>query len=650
MSKFSTPPESPKVKINRVIPDVKPVSMDLKFSSNPTDEEIAHARVFDRPILSLGKTTSLRENADLAAALRAHRNRQDPDDASAIENFLRKYPNSPRSLSLSGHLASHYHHTCQFTKAMDTWQKIWASGKDIKDLNGRQIVDEAVAQRALLLVTFGRNGEFKKLLKELQGRELHGAAAVKMEDAKNGQWQMENRPQKTYKCGPFSLSRIQATLDPAVQVQQQISKEDATINGTSLYQNWLLSKKLGLKYQMARRQPGAEVPVPSMMHWKAWHFSALTKSENGRYLLEDTTMGQSWISDKVLDEEASGYFLIPEGSLPAGWSKVTVEEGETIFGKSWPITSDAGGGGGPTPCIPSGGGGAPPAVGGYGEARCSAGDCSKGMAQYSFNSMRIGLIIGDIPVGYTPPLGPKVEFQVNYAERTIYQSRPFSYSNLGNQWTYAWLTYIIDNTYQPNADVQMVDSGGNSETFTGYDSSKQTYAVEQYTQAQLTKLSSTSYQCLYPNGYLQIFSQPDSTNGSRRVFITKMQDPAGNALSFSYDSNNRLVAVTDALGQVTTLSYGMSNDIYKITQVTDPFGRFATFQYNGSMQLTNIIDEIGISSAFSYGNAVGEADFINSLTTPYGTTTFTNNYTVIPQKIKKRAGYFGFPCHTVGDE
>lgn len=109
--------------------------------------------------------------------------------------------------------------------------------------------------------------------------------------------------------------------------------------------------------------------------------------------------------------------------------------------------------------------------------------------------------------------------------------------------------------------------------------------------------------------------------------MTKLQDPAGNSLAFTYDSSNRLVSVTDAIGQVTTLSYGLTNDTYKITQVTDPFGRFAAFQYNSSVQLTNITNEIGIYSAFAYGNAGGEADFINSLMTPYGTTTFTNNYT-----------------------
>jgi len=99
-------------------------------------------------------------------------------------------------------------------------------------------------------------------------------------------------------------------------------------------------------------------------------------------------------------------------------------------------------------------------------------------------------------------------------------------------------------------------------------------------------------------------------------------DPAGNTTTLTYDSNLRITAITDALGRQTTLTYGNPNDIYKITQVTDPFGRFATFSYDASGRLIQIQDVIGIQSKFTYA---GPTNFINSLTTPYGTTTFTTS-------------------------
>src|SRR6185295_797802 len=120
-----------------------------------------------------------------------------------------------------------------------------------------------------------------------------------------------------------------------------------------------------------------------------------------------------------------------------------------------------------------------------------------------------------------------------------------------------------------------------------------------------------------PDGSKLVFSQSDGAIGtSRKIFLTQVVDPFGNSVTLTYDSNLRIVALTDAIGQVTTLTYGLTNDIYKITRVTDPFGRFANFAYDSLGRLTNITDVIGLNSRFTY---TGTGDFINALITPYGT-------------------------------
>ncbi len=115
-------------------------------------------------------------------------------------------------------------------------------------------------------------------------------------------------------------------------------------------------------------------------------------------------------------------------------------------------------------------------------------------------------------------------------------------------------------------------------------------------------------------------------------------DPAGNALNYSYDTQGRLISVTDAAGQVTTLSYerpvdpAWPVDAALVTKVTDPFGRSALLTYNADRMLDSITDTLGLKSSFTYGktpqNPSMPNDFMNSMTTPYGTTTFraSGNY------------------------
>ena len=87
-----------------------------------------------------------------------------------------------------------------------------------------------------------------------------------------------------------------------------------------------------------------------------------------------------------------------------------------------------------------------------------------------------------------------------------------------------------------------------------------------------------------PDGSKEIFGLPEpeaTRNGrERRVFLTEIVDPAGNSLKLAYDSLMRITAVTDAIGQVTRVSYNLPSDLLKITRVTDPFGRSASFGYD----------------------------------------------------------------------
>jgi RHS repeat-associated protein len=474
--------------------------------------------------------------------------------------------------------------------------------------------------------------ELEALLKSVENRVFVGAATEKITGAREGLWNMRNKPEISFKCGPYALQRIllsnqRLLTSSPTNAMMEIFNFPSTQKGCSLPQVTELSKRVGLNYQMAFRgspltpslspSDGERVSagrvrgdfiIPSVVHWKVGHYAAMVRQEGERYLLEDPTFGNTvWATRQALEAETSGYFLIPPGDLPRGWRRVDAKEGEAVWGKG--VTS-----------------GNDPDGDGCGDEQaqvCRAEEDCPGMAVAGVHLMLVNLNIRDTPVGYSPPVGPPVKFTVRYSQRAARQPANFTYSNFGAKWTCDWISYITDNPSNALADVNYFARGGGTRRFNGFNTNAQTYGFQQYDQSLLTRTGPASYERRTGDGSKLVFGQPDGATGtSRKIFLTEVVDPFGNAVTLTYDANLRIVAITDAIGQVTTLTYGNASDIYKITRVTDPFGRFADFAYDSLGRLTNITDVIGLNSRFVYE---GTGDFINSLITPYGTNSFTRS-------------------------
>ncbi len=599
------------VTINRTLPKITPATPQIHFSSPPTDSEIARAHIFDETLRPDGPTTP-QDNQDLGNALMAFLKRAHNDDTTSITIFLATHPQSAWRSSLLTQLGLFYRHTGWYSKALACWDEAWQLTKNTTDPQIRYVADQAVAELLELNAQLGRCTRLEFLFNETQGRVFNGLVSQKIGDAREELWSMKNQPDETFRCGPAALNYIREMTQPGIAPLIATSK--STSQGMSLTEVCDLANQLGMKYQMAKRAPGSAIPLPAVIHWKVGHYAAVTRSENGLYLVQDPSYGSEiWMSQAALDEESSGYFLVQKGKLPRGWSQVESAEGQTVWGKG-PTTSSNPNCTKPTDkknpqCFTQGG--AP-------------------MAQYAFHAMLVSLNIMDTPVGYTPPRGPDVHFQLTYNQREATQLDPTQYPNLGSKWTYNWFSYIHDNpSLAPaNQTVNYYVQGGGMETYTNFNSSTQSYPADPDTHAILQKSSLTNYTRFLSDGSKQIFSFADApTNAaSRHLFLTQIMDASSNAINFIYDNRNRLVNVVDALGQVTTINYNANNDPYgtKIASVSDPFGRTAYFTYDSSDRLVGITDILGIQSQFTYAlSDDGTADFINSLTTPYGTTTFT---------------------------
>jgi len=592
--------------INRTVPKVTPPAT-LSFSSPPLDAEFLRTGLFAEPLAPVAATAP-EENRDLAQAVLAYRDAIEASGATdAVEpllEFLKAHPGSAWTPALQLNVGIVYRQTGHFSKALEIWQAGWSDTQALSDPHGRALANAMVARLSQLEAYLGRKELLAPLLDSIHGRSVGGTASQLLTDSHTGLYDMVYHPEESFRCGPLALTRIlkYGNSSPSALAMRVLDNAQSTPKGLSLTSVQKIATDAGMRYQMAFRAPGAPVILPAVAHWKVGHYAAIVdRGGNGRYVVEDTTFGEDIrVSEATLDEEASGYFLIPQGPLPAGWRPVSAAESDTVWGRGNTGTNHDPGATGPQ-CKPGGG-------------------CTTANAELSV----VGLQLMDEPVGYTPPRGPAVKFDFYYSHRDTQQptNGVFAYTNFGEKWTFTWLSYITDSV-NSSASALLYQRGGGNEPYTFSGTSATTAYPGPYSQSILTRTvngsgASTGFILTHPDGSYEEYAQAVGS----QFFMTAVSDAAGNIVTLTYDSSMRITAITDAIGQVTTLTYGLSGSPLVVTKITDPFGRSASFTYNASGLLASITDVLGITSSYLYGQG-SDPDFINTLTTPYGTTTFT---------------------------
>lgn len=588
----------------------------LTFSAAPTDGEITNARVFLEPIQAISAGPVEGENKAVVEAIRAFKAKNDLEDLSALSGFLSKFPKSRWAPSIACNVADLQYGTGFLTDALDSWTAAFSATKDKKDKAAQAINSHALASLLVANARIGRMEELEKLLATAKGRAFYGSDELRYNDAKQGLALMKRSPGTSFKCGPYAVNTILQMKKNPNEWNEDIKKYQSTKEGTNLAMLKELAAKVGLKMEYAKRAPGAAMITPCLMHWKLNHFAALTTEKNGHYQLRDATFDSAshmWLSTKAIDTQSDGYFLIPAekvANLPSGWSAVSEDEAKNVWGKGvagqrFPNVTgtDA-----PHSCMNS--------------HLCYPECDKKGMAQASALSMNATLNIQDTPLGYSPPVGPDMAFHLNYAHMEAAQPTTFTFTNLGQNWTFNWLSYL---TVDPTSSVATVRiRGGGSEVFTPNPTTG-LYPPDFMSQATLVKVSSTAYQRQLADGTIEVFNQSD-TSSPPRIFLTSVVDPHGNSVSVQYDSNFRITTITDSIGQVSTIGY-LSNTVgnvgfYKVSTITDPFLRSCSFTYDSTTtNLVAITDVINLKSQFAYDTS---STFISQMTTPYGTTSFYN--------------------------
>jgi RHS repeat-associated protein len=637
----------PTVKVNRTVPAVSPPSSQPTFSADPTDAEITRARVFAEALVPVGRTT-IAENRALAAAIRSHHEASGGSSAPFV-HFLGVAPATAWRPSLLVNLGRDARSRGEFSLALSRWEEAWRLTRDDTTPAGTIVAADSMGEMLAFASDLGHVPMLERRLAELGERTLSGPAGERVAVARATLRTLQQHPEHVVACGRQAMA-ILWTLVNGSQVPGVLrtpGRDDVTLGDLQA-----LGRQAGLPVDAVVRPAEAEPVVPSVVHLSIGHYVVLAQTDGDRYLLRAPGLGgELWVTRDALAHEISGYCLVPVDRRPHAWRVATADEAATIKGRSVcppgpPEPNEP-----PCPC-----GGTPDPKTGECCQTCSdgaggngnAGNCrsSCGMPVHSIDYHSASLLLTDTPVVYTPARGPSASFTLTYHSRQSLHPQVPVYGWLGPRWTHNWLAYALEspaycqgglsttNDCFPAA-VTMYLRGGGVENHHTPDANG-VYPVFWLTNAQVVRVSASPvrYERRLPSGDVEVFGLADTApEGSRRVFLTEVRDAQGQAVTLTYDAQYRVVGLTDALGQVTTLAYEEATDPLRLTRVTDPFGRIATFAYNAAGELSTLTDSLGLTSRVAYG-----ADSkVVLLTTPYGTTTF------------RHGGDFYEPTLEVGD-
>lgn len=415
----------------------------------------------------------------------------------------------------------------------------------------------------------GRAEAVQRLLAELGERPLGGAASESLAIAREGLVQMLEHPETALRCGAEATRSLLHTMGESSDWVDTVA---ADAHGMSLGQLARTAQAQGIELVPVRVATNDEPPLPAVMHWRAGHFGTLLERSGNRYRVFDPAWGtERWITRDTLVSETSGHYLAP--AALATDEVLSTADADAVRGAGYTSTVDT------TATSPDD------------EKECLPDpepDCSEslGMPTYAVHSVVVSLSITDTPLRYTVPRGPAVPFTLTYNHREATQPANFSYFNVGQKWNFSWLSFVEDDPQSPGAGVRRMSAGGGALSYRGYHAGTGAFAPEARAGAVLIRTGAASYERHLNDGSREIYALSDgATHAPRRIFLSRIEDPAGNAVVLNYDSALRLVAIEDAAGQRSTFEYGDAAFPLQITAITDPFGRSASIRYDSTGRL-----------------------------------------------------------------
>ncbi|HTI70827.1 MAG TPA: RHS repeat-associated core domain-containing protein [Candidatus Limnocylindria bacterium] len=590
-------------------------------AARSTLESVINARNLPAQALRVGTGVSSEAEAQELLAIDADTNRF--QKIPQLEAFLERHPESPWAASLHQGLAHRFHESRQTTKALQHWESSWQALKPHLSEETYELAASILAEWSGQLSSLGRLKELKAVLSDAGKIPVtHPIYRRQLESARYNIYLMEEFPGKSFRCGTLALRSVGLTLHTNRADINRLVEIQSSTQGFSLAELQHLADKFDLGLTSVRRTAGEELVVPSVIHWRQDHYAAILKRDGQSVYVSDPTFRLAqWLHVEVVNEEASGAFLVPSDRVPQGWATIESSSAAQIYGKGLPEDINDGRDKG----CPKGKG-------------CNC----KGMPVWWVSEPYINLFIADEPLSYLTSRGEEMSFRFTYKQRDTRPIIPHN-SNFGDYgempttgWNHNWFSYlrITQASVSPHTFAgahALVYLPGGGELY--FDS---TPATDSETGAYLSNCGiSTSivnvmpddtglsgYRLAMADGTQYIYGRGVMLNDyggpfAYDFFLTRVITPNGDTTILNYEGAGtdqyRLKEVIDADGR--TNSFGYTGNL--VSTVTSPYGKTATIMYSGNA-VSSITDSEGNVSSLTYGTNGYPA----TLVTPYGTNKF----------------------------
>ncbi|HEY5044081.1 MAG TPA: cysteine peptidase family C39 domain-containing protein, partial [Verrucomicrobiae bacterium] len=543
-----------------------------------------------------------------------------------VEQFFSNHPQSPWAASLHHDYALYCRQIGRTSRALEEWQAAWDLVKDDTSPAARKLAGSIIANWMDLLSSLGRLDQLKELIavgNQLQFANPHDRDLF--QGARNAYYLMAMHPGIAYRCGTFALKAVGEKLGIGQNLEALVGLRSPT-NGFSMEQLVEIGRQHGLNVVAVHRTKGQELIVPSVVHWRVNHYAAILEKQGDRYLVSDPTFGnERYLTADVINEEASGDFLIPAAMLTNGWTSIETNQIASIRGMGLPNNiNDALDKG----CLP--GGQCPPCA---------------GMPVWWISEPYINLWMADEPISYLTSRGEPMTLRLSYKQRDSRTQTDGPVVTTG--WNNSWFSYIAlselgdySNGSMPvslaSCTVQLYLADGGEVDF----AQGQTYDPETRSLLQQIPLNDSlsaapdngknGIRVVHADGSQDIYGWGlhDFVGGHsylRAYFLrTRHIDEHGDTTWFNYTYTNGgsaylLNSVVDYDGGTNWLYYTEISGVPYFSAMTNAYGQSIHLKYDGNGNLTNLVDAIGMTSGIAYDTN----SLPTSLTTPYGTTAFS---------------------------